>query len=218
MLKEFRGHKSYVNSCSYVLLPPSLVGGVGGAGHGANARFLAVVTSSADGSVRLWDGRTTEPVRVITSATSAINERDGAVASKSVHTVVPLHSPSNALVVVPRGDRAYLMSYSGAVLRTYERDDVQGGEFLAAAVSASNRFLFVATDDGKCVVFNVATGKVEKTIRSFAEECSIGSDTRNDTNKPYCEVTGLVCHPQLGYIGGYSNDPGQKRGILTLWK
>ncbi len=46
MLKEFRGHKSYVNCCGYVVLPPSALG------DGGNSnRFLAVVTGSADGSV-----------------------------------------------------------------------------------------------------------------------------------------------------------------------
>ena len=86
------------------------------------------------------------------------------------------------------------------------------GEFLAAAVSASNRFLFVAADDGKCVVFDIATGEVEKIMPSFAAECSGGGSESG------CEMSGLVCHPQRGFIGGYSNDKGQKRGLLTLWK
>ncbi|KAL7543243.1 hypothetical protein ACHAXR_012597 [Thalassiosira sp. AJA248-18] len=230
MLKEFRGHKSYVNCCGYVVLPHSAVAGasggdVGGGGnntitpshhHGGNT-FLSVVTASADGSVRVWDGRTAEPVREITppiptSANAVIDDKDSIVGSKSIHTVVHLHSPSNTMIVIPRADRAYLMSYSGAVLRVFTRDDVQGTEFLAAAVSTSNQWLFVAADDGKCVVFDVNTGKVEKIIRSFAEECSSGRGEK------VCEMSGLVCHPSRGFVGGYSNDKGQKRGILTLWK
>ena len=62
-------------------------------------------------------------------------------------------------------------------------------------------------------MFDVNTGKVEKIIRSFAEECSSG----RGENKA-CEISGLVCHPHRGFVGGYSNDKGQKRGILTLWK
>ena len=225
MLKEFRGHKSYVNCCSYVVLPPSVVGVNGGSNSGNSHRgdsngFLAVITASADGSVRLWNGRTAEPIREITppiptSANAVIHDKDSIVGSKSIHTVVHLHSPPNTMIVVPRCDRAYLMSYSGVVLRVYTRDDVQGSDFLAATVSASNQFLFVAADDGKCVVFDVPTGKVEKIIRSFAEDCS--SSVGRSTGKA-CEISGLVCHPHRGFVGGYSNDKGQKRGILTLWK
>lgn len=223
MLKEFRGHKSYVNCCAYVVLPPSVLCISGGGVNndiisrresGSN-RLLAVITGSADGSVIVWDGKTAEPIREInppvpTSANAIVQDKDSIVGSKSIHTVVHLHSPPNTMIVVPRSDRAYLMSYTGAVVRVFARDDVQGCEFLAASVSPNNRWLFVAADDGKCVVFDVGTGKAEKVIRSFT--CGSG-----ESDKP-CEVTGIICHPHRGLIGGYSNDKGQKRGILALWK
>jgi len=107
------------------------------------------------------------------------------------------------------------MSYSGAVLRVFTRDDVAQGssDFLAATVSPSNQWLFAASSDGKCAVIDIQSGKAEKIIPSFGEDCSSG----RSSEKP-CEVSGLVCHPHRGFLGGYSNDKGQKRGILTLWK
>lgn len=211
MLKEFRGHKSYVNCCSYVILPPSVLGNGGDRCSIDHHRSLAVVTGSADGSLIIWDGRTAEAMHDI-NPTIPTSINAVAVGSNSIHTVIHLHSPPNTMIVVPRSDHAYLMSYSGALLRVYTRDDVQGSEFLATTISPSNQWLYVAASDGKCVVFDVNTGKVEKIIRSFAEDCSNGR-----SEKP-CEISGLVCHPHQGFIGGFSNDKWQKRGMLTLWK
>ena len=231
MLKEFRGHTSYVNCCSYVMIPYSVLG-VGSDGDNddvklqGNNSLLAVVTASADGSVRVWNGRTAEPIHLINPpiststsniAATSIQDKDSIVSSKSIHSVIHLHTPANTMIVVPRCDCAYLMSYSGTVLRTYTRDDVQGTEFLAANVSPSNDHLYVAASDGKCVVFDISSGNVDKIIRSFGEECSTGREGGDDDDK-VCEISGIVCHPHGGYIGGYSNDKSQKRGILTLWK
>ena len=78
-------------------------------------------------------------------------------------------------------------------------------------VSPSNQWLYIAADDGKCVVFDINSGSVEKIIRSFAEECSTRSEKASD-------ITGIIHHPHHGMIGGFCNDKGQKRGILTIWK
>ena len=228
MLKEFRGHTSYVNCCSYIVLPHTVLGVRGGnsVSRQDGNNLLAVVTGSADGTVRVWDGRTAEPIRkinppIIPTSVSigTVHDKDSIVGSKSIHSILHLHTPPNTMIVIPRCEQAYLMSYTGAVLRRFTRDDKQGSDYLAATISPSNKWLFVAADDGECLVFDVSTGKMEKIIRSFAADCSGSSSSSSGRidGKP-CEITGLVCHPHLGFIGGYSNDKGQKRGQLSLWK
>lgn len=185
--------------------------------------LLAVVTGSADGTIRVWDGKTAEPIRTIhppnipsSVGIGTINDKSSIVGTMSIHTILHLHTPPNTMIVIPRYEQACLMSYTGGVLRAFIRDDKQGSDYLAATISPSNQWLFVAVDDGACLVFNVSTGKMEKIIRSFAVDCSSSNNGRSD-GKP-CEITGVVCHPHRGIIGGYSNDKGQKRGMLTLWK
>ncbi|KAL7481778.1 hypothetical protein ACHAW6_007447 [Cyclotella cf. meneghiniana] len=217
MLKEFRGHKSYVNCCSYVSLTLVTGGGQDGSSRHGGSNILGVVTGSADGTVIVWNAKTAEPLREITppipsSSMAVVHDIHSIVGSRSIHTVLHLHSPPQTMIVVPRSDRAYLMSYSGnTILRVYTRDDVQGTDFLAASVSPSNQWLYIAADDGNCVVFDVQTGVVETIVKSFAEECSTRSEKVSD-------LTGIIHHPHRGMIGGYSNDKSQKRGVLTLWK
>ena len=212
MLKEFRGHGSYVNSCAYVATE----------GRGST---LLVVSGSADGTVRVWDGRSAECMHVLTPTTATVtvgmslattSAADETVAGRSVHTVIPVHTPANCMIIVPRYPRAFLVSQSGVVLRVFERDDTKGrsnaddkADFVAASVSPSNKWVYVSTEDGLLLCYDVSTGRIEKTIRDFAVESS-GSDT--------AEISGLVHHVHKSLLGGYSNDKGLKRGRLTLWK
>jgi hypothetical protein len=168
-----------------------------------------VITGNADGNVIVWDGRTAKSIRRInspipTSGNAIVHDKDFIVGSKTIQTVLHLHSPLNTMIVVPQSDRTYLMSYSGSILQVYTRDNVQGCKLLADAISPSNQWLLVAATNGKCVVFDIITGKAEKIIQLFLEVCS-----SERSNKP-CKVSGLVCHPHWGFVRGYSSDKGQK--------
>ena len=214
MIKEFRRQNSYINCCSYIILPNSSI--VTRSESGGERNFLAVVTASADGSVMIWNYRSAEPLREIippisTSSNRSIHDTESIVSSRSIHTVIHLHSPPNTMIVVPRTDRAFLMSLSGNILQSYVRDDVQGTELLAATVSPSNQWLYVSANDGKCIVFDLNSGKVEKILASFAKECVGKGDAS-------CEISGMLHHPHCGFICGYSNDKSQKRGMLSIWK
>jgi len=214
MIKEFRGHKSYINCCSYVVLPNSSI--VTRSESNGERNFLAVVTASADGSVMIWNCRSAEPLREIippisTSSNRSIHDTESIFSNRSIHTVIHLHSPPNTMIVVPRSDRAFMMSLSGSILQTYVRDDVQDTELLAATVSPSNQWLYISANDGKCIVFDLNSGKVEKILTSFTQEC-VGKSNTN------CEISGILHHPHFSFIGGYSNDKSQKRGMLSIWK
>lgn len=214
MLKEFRGHVSYVNSCAYQLL--------------AGASQLVVVTGAADGTVRLWDGKTSDVLRVLrpislgislTRAGSSIvvdHQSDASAegGSPTVHSVIRLHSPPNTMIIVPRGLRAFMVNYSGAVIRAFDDNTVAGKVFVAAAVSSSNRWLYAVKEDGSCCVFDVTTGDLESTISDFGAE----STSRSKDRTLAAEISGLLPHPTKSILGTFSNDKGQKKGQLVLWK
>ena len=232
MLKQFVGHTSYVNCASYVTLPDFLTNddeadAVDDPLSKDRSQFLAVVSASADGTVRMYHGRTAEAIRSINppvaglSSAGLVRESNSVVRSTSVHTVLHLHAPPQTMIVVPRASKAFLMSYTGSILRVYARDDVQNANFLAGGVSRSNRYLFLACDDGKCAVFDVMSGSVERILNSFGKECTTsaaGGGESDSATTRRAEISGMIIHPHCGYLGGYSNDRGQKRGVLTLFK
>jgi WD40 repeat-containing protein SMU1 len=211
MLKEFRGHASYVNSCYY-----SLVDG------GAQLR---VISGAADGTVRIWDGKSAEIIHVlrpvslgndISAAGSSIlkdcqADSSSEGGSPNVHSVLPLHTPNMSMIIVPRGSRAFLSDYRGRIVRTFDVDS-SGKVFVVASVSPSNRWLYAATDSGTCCIFDVQTGSLEKTIRDFASSGTSPSSSAD------AELSGLVHHPLKGIVAAFSNDKTQKRGLVTLWK
>ena len=216
MLKEFHGHSSYIHSCQYVLR---------NGGH-----HLCVVTSSADGTVRIWNAKTSEVMRVFrpvslgdslttVGASLVVDHRSdltsAAGGSPAVHSVLLLHTPAYSMIVVPRGLRAFLVNSHGTVLRTFENDVSTGGKvFVAATVSPSNNWLYCVTEGGDCCCFDTVTGRLEKTLRSFADETTSISRDGSTT----AEITSLIHHPHKGVLAAFSNDKGQKKGQLVLWK
>ena len=216
MLKEFHGHSSYIHSCQYVLRK---------GGH-----QLCVVTSSADGTVRIWNAKTSEVLRVFrpvslgdsltaAGASLVVDHRSDLTSAAggcpAIHTVLQLHTPSDSMIIVPRGLRAFLVNSHGTVLRTFEDDTSSGGTlFVAATLSPSNHWLYCVTEAGVCCVFDIVTGRLEKSLRSFAEETT----SKSKDGSTRAEITTLVHHPRKGVLAAFSNDKGQKKGQLVLWK
>ena len=226
MLKEFRGHTSFVNSCQYVV-PSSKSADPG----------LLVVTGSADSTVRVWCGRSAEekhalnpmsatgPSAVVSlpSTSSGGVENDGDL-GRNIHTVIPLHRPAGTMVIVPRGPKAYLVTLSGLIIRTFENESVitagndadstskgpHRGDFVAATISTSNKWLYLVTDGGACLCFDVASGAVSQTITDFGLETTGG--------KSNIEISAIAHHPLKGILAAYSSSTSQKRGLVTIWK
>ena len=208
LLKEFRGHTSFINSCRYMIIDDSV---------------LRVVTSSADGTARIWDGKTSEILHVLqphslgTSLTekgmSVLQKMDSSIveACPNLHLAIPLHTPIDSILLVPRGHRAFIVTLTGAVLQTYSVP--VKSILVTASVSPSNHWLYAVTDDGTLHVFDMTSGDVERVIKNFAEATCGGSA---GTRCP--EITALAHHPHKGILCAFSNDKSQKRGRLTLWK
>jgi len=208
MLKEFRGHTSYLTSCAYQLIDSS--------------SQLVVLTASGDGTVRIWNGQTADMLRILqpvslgkhlsASGASIVLAEMSTTDRPAIHGLHPLHTPTDTMVVVPRGVRAFLVDYSGVILQTFQDSSSSDKVFVASTVSATNRWLYAVKEEGSCCVFDVATGKLEHTIREF------GALSTSSSGGAAAEVSSLIHHCYKDVIAAFSNEKGQKKGKLVLWK
>lgn len=197
VMQEFRGHTSYLTACHYVV----------------DEDDVSVVTSSGDGTVRIWKGSTGEVLHMFqprdhfaVGQNMAVNQLTDATETVPVHTVIPLNSKK--LLVVPRSTVAFLVDAQGQVERRFEAP----GVVVAATVSPAQRTLYAVQEDGACSVFHLPTSELVSSIRDF------GAQSSRTKEQNGAEIAALLHHPYKHILGAFSNDKRQSKGKLVLWK
>lgn len=198
-LKEYRGHTAGITSIAV-------------AGDGS------VVSSSSDGTVRVWDGKSTECLAVV-KPPQASAAGDAAVLSVQVVPRTPDH-----ILITPRAGAAYIATLRGQVLRTLTlpppshtmlRARAQAAAALGAApatgplsfvcttVSAQGRFVYAVAEDKALYVFATKNGALEATLQPGAGAAAGGVG----------EALGLIHHPLRNLMASYGSD-----GVLRAWQ
>jgi WD40 repeat-containing protein SMU1 len=220
MLQVYEGHTSYIHTCKYVIdwkfaddKNPQTATSEGW-----------VVTSSADGTVRVWKKglmirilqptadhlRSSQPkgklFSLVVDPTAILTE------CPAIHSVVQVPGEESRMLVVPRSSTAFLTNLEGIVLQVYNSESPEA-VFLAASITAS--LVYLVSSTGNCLVFSLRTGKLFQSIHEFALDTT--SKTNNDNR--VAEISALIHHPfKSSVLAGYSNDKTQKKGVLTIWK
>jgi WD40 repeat-containing protein SMU1 len=170
-----------------------------------------------------------------------------------------LHTPLHSVLIVTRHVRAYLCDARGTVLRWFDvpvdsskpvvtagstamamaRTSSSPAVMVAATVSSCNRWLYVATEDGACHIFDVTTGELERSLLHFGA-CSTTSSSSSSsakgvddvtdngttttitaattTTKAPPELSSIIYHPHSDLIAAFSNDKNQRKGKLVVWR
>ncbi|KAI5634430.1 WD40 repeat-containing protein SMU1 [Phthorimaea operculella] len=154
LLKEFRGHTSFVNEA--VLTPD---------GH-------SVLSASSDGTVRVWAVRSGECAAVLRPAAAA-----GAAhgADPPVHSLLLTPNNPDQFVVVTRTSTVVIMNTAGHIVRSFSsgRREAEGGALAAASLSPRARLVYCAGEDRVLYAFCANTGKLERTL-TIHEKAVIG--------------------------------------------
>ncbi|GMH36649.1 hypothetical protein BSKO_04522 [Bryopsis sp. KO-2023] len=135
MLKEFRGHTSFVNSAVY------------------STDGSQVFTGASDGTVKVWDAKTCECTRMFRPPSGS-----GEAAVNQVHVF-----PQNIdqIVVSNRSPMIFLCTLDGTVLKTFQSGKREGGDFIASWVSPRGEWIYCLGEDGNLYCFGTGTGKLE---------------------------------------------------------
>ncbi|KAG0205833.1 Serine/threonine-protein kinase smu1 [Mortierella sp. GBA30] len=206
MLREFRGHTSFVNHASF-----SLDG-------------TQVMSSSSDGTIKIWDYKTANCLR-------SFSPHDGTgtmagVAGLTVNSCVPFPKP-NQILVCMKSPTAYLLAMDGEPIRKFispesategavkdagaaaaaraagagEEAKKEGlgvplTDYIAVNLSPQSEIVYCLAENSQVHCFYSDTGKLIKSI-PVAEG----------------EVIGMAAHPSTNVLAVYTVD-----GRVLLWK
>lgn len=144
ILKEFRGHSSFVNEAVFTL-----------DGH-------SVLSGSSDGTVKVWSVRSGE----CTATLRPLGGSGGAGGDPPVNSLLLTPKNPEHFVVCNRTNTVVIMNIAGQIVRSLSsgRREQAGGALVCAALSPRGSLVYCAGEDLVLYAFCAATGKLERTI------------------------------------------------------
>eukprot|EP00007_Cunea_sp_BSH-02190019_P003280 CAMPEP_0174242438 /NCGR_PEP_ID=MMETSP0417-20130205/27905_1 /TAXON_ID=242541 /ORGANISM="Mayorella sp, Strain BSH-02190019" /LENGTH=555 /DNA_ID=CAMNT_0015321833 /DNA_START=284 /DNA_END=1951 /DNA_ORIENTATION=- len=169
-LKIFRGHTSYVQRAILLqlLVEPS---------DASSTR--CALSASSDGTLRLWDVKTTDTLRVmqIGSQTVAITQ------------IAPHPVRQDTFLVCNRSQALQLINARAQILASFQLPTDTKAIIQCMAFSPKARWLYAGTDDGYLYCWDASTGRVEHIMRLHSKE-----------------VIGLAHHPTRNMLASWAED------------
>ena len=120
-----------------------------------------VVTASSDGTMKLWDSKTTECLLTIRPGVGSVAN---SLAEVPIISLQYLPGSSDQFVVTTRSTLAYIMNLNGQVIKSFNSGRKSGGDFLASTVSPQGKWLYCVGDDCTVYVFDVKAGQLEDMV------------------------------------------------------
>ncbi|CAH0519003.1 unnamed protein product [Peronospora belbahrii] len=148
MLKEFRGHQSYVNTTFF------------------SSDASKVISTSSDGTLKIWSTKTTECLQTLQPPKESYAAEVDVVSALLMPNAFEVEEN---IVVCTRTSDMHLMSMRGDVVLTCKScpliDREKIGNFVACTLSMHRKWLYGVADKGFVVTFDAATGKLETSMQ-----------------------------------------------------
>lgn len=146
MLKEFRGHTSYVNDAIFT-------------NDGTR-----VITASSDCTVKVWDLKTTDCLQTFKPPPPL---RGG---DASVNSVFIFPKNTEHIVVCNKTSSIYIMTLQGQVVKSFSSGKREGGDFVAACISPKGEWIYCVGEDRNMYCFSYQSGKLEHLMTVHDKE------------------------------------------------
>lgn len=91
-----------------------------------------MVTASSDGTMKLWDSKTTECLLTIRPGLTSMAT---SLAEVPIISLQYLPGSPDQFIVTTRSTLAYIMNLNGQVIKTFNSGKKTGGDFLTSTVS-----------------------------------------------------------------------------------
>eukprot|EP01010_Urceolus_cornutus_P002709 NODE_349_length_1749_cov_188.419412_g283_i0.p1 GENE.NODE_349_length_1749_cov_188.419412_g283_i0~~NODE_349_length_1749_cov_188.419412_g283_i0.p1 ORF type:complete len:535 (-),score=166.78 NODE_349_length_1749_cov_188.419412_g283_i0:143-1690(-) len=140
VMKEFRGHKSYINDVTFA------------------AEGTKVVSCSADGTVKVWDTKSMEATTTFRPpSANPTNET-------AVVMVGGVPKAADQIVVCPRAPTVFITTLTGKIVKTMNSGKREAGDFVAACLSPKGEWLYCVGEDRILYCFSTSASKLEHTL------------------------------------------------------
>ena len=143
LLKEMRGHTSYVNSLVF-----SPEGG-------------RLLSGSSDGTVRVWDAKTCD---------CTCEFRPPASQELSVNSVAFMPNNADHVIVCNRSPTLYIMTIGGQLVQSFSSGKREGGDFVACCTSAQGGWVHCIAEDAHLYSFEVKEGKLQHLLKAHDKD------------------------------------------------
>jgi len=148
MLKEFEGHKSFVNKAIY------------------SSDGSQVISCSSDGTVKIWNLKSTHMIK--TFKPNPNKNQEIAVRSVQLRPGTP-----DQILVCNASNTAYICNLSGKVEKEFstpESKDAGSKNFVEINVSSKGNFIYALGDDKILYCFEVASSKLVHAMKLHSDE------------------------------------------------
>ncbi|KAJ1947797.1 hypothetical protein GGF37_000174 [Kickxella alabastrina] len=168
MLKEFRGHSAAVTGAVF------------------SQDMSLVVSTSEDGSVRIWDAGSAACIYSVVPGAGV----DGLIVP-ATHGVLRIPGSPSSFVVCTKSPTMYIVSAQGKVERTLApKDESLCKEFVTAAITPQGKYVLAVSDSSVMHCFCVESG----------EQMGGGHKVSD------AEIIGMANHPKLNVAAFFGQD------------
>ncbi|KAJ1920828.1 hypothetical protein H4219_001064 [Mycoemilia scoparia] len=136
MLKEYRGHTTYVNTA---IFKPDMT---------------QIISGSSDGSIKIWDYKTTNCLKTV-----HINDLKTKIASQDSINSIILHPTSkDSVIVCNRSQRFYVLTFDGKVVRDIGLSHDVEVTFINVVPSQNGKYIYALAENSVLYAFDFESG------------------------------------------------------------